>query len=81
MGISRKTVTRPIDPFGLNDSLPRYTSIEYDTLDSVVQEILRDFPNCGIRRIKVRINVPQIMLILPSLNLYNSGTKKDIEKR
>ena len=52
MGISRKTVTRHIDAFGLNDSLPHYTSIENDTPDSVVQDILRDFPNCGIRRMK-----------------------------
>ena len=52
MGISRKTVTRHIDAFGLNDSLARYTSIENDTLDSVVQDILRDFPNCGIRYMK-----------------------------
>ena len=52
MGISRKTVTRRIDAFGLNDFLLRFTSIENDTLDSVVQEILRDFSNCGIRRMK-----------------------------
>ena len=62
MGISRKTVTRRIDTFGLNDFLPRYTSIENDTLDSVVQEILRDFPNCGIRRMKGFLSAQGIRL-------------------
>ena len=62
MGISRKTVTRRIDAFGLSDSLPRYTSIENDTLDSVVQEILRDFPNCGIRRMKGFLSAQGIRL-------------------
>ena len=38
MGISRKTVTRRIDAFGLSDSLPCYPSIENNTLDSVVQD-------------------------------------------
>lgn len=52
LGVSRKTVSRRIKHFGLLEEVPRYTNISNEDLDAVVSEIYREFPNCGIRRMK-----------------------------
>ena len=52
LGTSRRTITRRIKFFGLNSTLPHYTQIDDNSLDAMVQEVFKDFPNCGIRCMK-----------------------------
>ena len=52
LGVSRKTVSRRIEQFGLLEEVPRYTNISNEDLDALVSEIYREFPNCGIRVLK-----------------------------
>lgn len=52
LGVSAKTVSRRIKEFSLREELPRYTDITNDDLDKTVSDIYREFPNCGIRRMK-----------------------------
>ena len=52
LGVSRKTVSRRIEQFGLLEEVPRYTNISNEDLDTLIPEIYREFPNCGIRRMK-----------------------------
>ena len=52
LGVSRKTVSRRIEQFGLLEEVPRYTNISNEDLDALVSEIYREFPNCGIRMLK-----------------------------
>ena len=51
LGVSAKT-SRRIKDFGLKEEIPKYTNISNDDLDVRVSEIYREFPNCGIRRMK-----------------------------
>ena len=52
LGVSAKTVSRRIKEFGLKGEVPKYTNITNDDLDKIVSDIYREFPNCGIRRMK-----------------------------
>ena len=52
LGVSAKTISRRIKDFGLKEEIPKYTNISNDDLDVRVSEIYREFPNCGIRRMK-----------------------------
>ena len=52
LGVSGKTVSRRLKEFGLREEIPKYTDITNEDLDKIVSEIYKDFPNCGIRRMK-----------------------------
>lgn len=52
LGVSRKTISRRIQIFGLSEEIPRYSDISNEDLDIIVSNIYKDFPNCGIRRMK-----------------------------
>lgn len=52
LGVSAKTVSRRLREFGLREEIPKYTDISNEELDKIVSEIYKDFPNCGIRRMK-----------------------------
>ena len=52
LGVSAKTVSRRIKEFGLKEECPKYTDITNDDLDKIVSDIYREFPSCGIRRMK-----------------------------
>ena len=43
---------RRIKEFGLKEEVPENTDIPSDDLNKMVSEIYREFPNCGIRRMK-----------------------------
>mgnify|MGYP002803396275 CR=1 FL=1 len=52
LGISAKTVSRRLKEFGLREEIPKYTDNTNEDLDKIVSEIYKDFPNCGIMRMK-----------------------------
>ena len=52
LGVSRKTISRRIKHFDLSEEIPRYSDILNEDLDITVSNIYKDFPNCGIRRMK-----------------------------
>ena len=51
-GTSRKTISRRVRSFNLRKEVPKYDEISNEALDLIVSEVLHDFPNCGIRRMK-----------------------------
>ena len=62
LGVSAKTVSRRIKHFNLKEEVPKYTSISNEDLDVIVAEIYRQFPNCGIRRMKGFLNARGVRL-------------------
>ena len=52
LGVSRKTVTRRMEEFGMKDSYERHSNITDPELDIKVADVFKSFPNCGIRRMR-----------------------------
>ena len=52
LGVSAIKVSRRLKEYGLREEIPKYTDITNEDLDKIVSEIYKDFPNCGIRRMK-----------------------------
>ena len=50
--VSTKTIRRRIESYNLQHEVQQYADIPDVELMSVVEGILREFPNCGIRRMK-----------------------------
>ena len=50
--VSSKTIHRRIATYKLKDEVKTYSYISDSNLNSVVEGIFREFPNCGIRRMK-----------------------------
>ena len=51
-GTSRKTISRRIKSYNLREEVPKYDDLSDEALDEAVSAVLRNFPNCGIRRMK-----------------------------
>ena len=49
LGVSESTVKRRIREYGTSVR-QRYSNISDETLDGVVQALMREFPNCGYKR-------------------------------
>ena len=52
IGASKKTVSRRIQGFEILREIPKYTDINSDDLENIVQQIIGEFPNSGIRMLK-----------------------------
>lgn len=52
LGVCRKTITRRFNQFKLRVDFPTDSGLSEDDLDSVVKDILMEFPNSGIRNTK-----------------------------
>ena len=50
--VSSKTISRRIELFGIQNHVQQFSEITDTELDEIVGDIVVDFPNCGIRRMK-----------------------------
>lgn len=50
--VSTKTIGRRMEEFNLKDNYQRHTPIDDETLDGHITDIIKDFPNCGIKRMR-----------------------------
>lgn len=62
LGVSPKTINRRIRQFGLLEEVPKYTEMSNQNLHTVVAEIYREFPNCGICQMKGFLNAKGIRI-------------------
>lgn len=52
IGVSFKTISRRMEEFGIKQSFEKHSKINDSELDSQVEEVFKEFPNCGIRRMR-----------------------------
>ena len=52
MSVSLRTIQRRMTAFDLREEVPRYTPLSNEGLDEMCREITREFPNCGVRRMR-----------------------------
>ena len=50
--VSTKTVKRRMEVFDLRESYPRHSEITDEGLDLCVSAVFKDFPNCGVCRMR-----------------------------
>lgn len=47
-----RTIPRRMAAFDLREEVPRYTPLSNEDLEEMCREITRQFPNCGVRRMR-----------------------------
>ena len=52
IGVSTKTVSRRMQEFGILQEIPKYTEIGNQELEKIVQQVVSEFPNSGIRMVR-----------------------------
>ena len=52
LSVSIRTIQRRMANFNLREEVPRYTLISDNDLDETCREIISEFPNCGVRRMR-----------------------------
>ncbi len=50
--VSQRTIQRRLASFGIRENIPRYTDITEVELDETIKQIMREFPNCGMKRMQ-----------------------------